>query len=110
MNRLTKWNGKKYVLPQGRTSQGESYWQMIAARLAAYENTGYEPWEIEPKRDNRPRGYDIEIQFDGGVWKEMWFGTGIELSAHLDELREKCNQDGWDDAIIIATKWKKGEQ
>lgn len=38
--RLTSWNGKKWVLPQGR------YWRAIADRLAAYENTGYEPEEI----------------------------------------------------------------
>ena len=109
MNRLTKWNGKKYVLPQGRTSDGDSYWQMIAAKLAAYENTGYEPWEIKPKKDSGPRGYDIEVQHDGGVYQEKWFGTAVELSEKLDDLRERCNQNGWDDAIIIASEWKKGE-
>ena len=40
MNRLTRWNGKKWVLPQGM-------WREIADRLAAYENTGLEPWEID---------------------------------------------------------------
>ena len=39
MPRLTKWNGKKWVLPQGM-------WREIADRLAAYENTGMEPEEI----------------------------------------------------------------
>lgn len=39
MNRLTKWNGKKWILPQGM-------WREIADRLAAYENTGLEPEEI----------------------------------------------------------------
>ncbi len=47
MKRLTVWNGKKYVLPQGRTSDGQSYWRIIAERLAAYENTGLDPEEIE---------------------------------------------------------------
>lgn len=47
MERLTKWNGKKWVLPQGRMSDGQSYWRIIAERLAAYENTGLEPEEIE---------------------------------------------------------------
>ena len=46
MERLTTWNGKKYVLPQGRTSDGQSYWRIIAERLAAYENTGLDPEEI----------------------------------------------------------------
>lgn len=39
MNRLTRWNGKKYVLPQGM-------WREIAERLAAYENTGLEPEQV----------------------------------------------------------------
>lgn len=47
MDRLTKWNGVKWVLPQGRTADGESYWRLIAERLAAYENTGLEPEEVE---------------------------------------------------------------
>lgn len=47
MDRLTKWNGKKWVLPQGRTSDGESYWRIIAERLAEYENTRLTPAEIE---------------------------------------------------------------
>ena len=42
MNRLTRWNGKKFVLPQGR-----GVWREIAERLAAYENTNLEPEEIE---------------------------------------------------------------
>ena len=42
MDRLTRWNGKKYVLPQGYGA-----WREIAERLAAYENTGLEPEEIE---------------------------------------------------------------
>lgn len=45
--RLTKWNGAKWTLPQGRTSDGESYWRLIADRLAAYENTGLTPKAIE---------------------------------------------------------------
>ena len=41
MERLTRWNGQKYVLPQGCGS-----FRRIAERLAAYENTGLEPDEI----------------------------------------------------------------
>lgn len=51
MERLTTWNGKKYVLPQGRTSDGESFWRIIAERLAAYENTGMTPEEIEAMKE-----------------------------------------------------------
>lgn len=39
MNRLTRWNGKKWVLPQGM-------WREIAERLAAYEDTGLEPEQV----------------------------------------------------------------
>lgn len=39
--RLTKWNGKKWILPQNS-------WREIAERLAAYENTGLEPEECFP--------------------------------------------------------------
>lgn len=47
MNRLTKWNGNKFVLPQGKGS-----FRIIAERLAAYENTGLEPDEIAIACDN----------------------------------------------------------
>lgn len=46
-DRLTKWNGSKWVLPQGRTSDGQSYWRIIADTLAAYENNGMTQNEIE---------------------------------------------------------------
>ena len=45
--RLTKWNGKKWILPQGKNQNGESYWRIIADRLAAYENNGLTQDEIE---------------------------------------------------------------
>lgn len=44
-NRLTRWNGKKWVLPS--TANGPGVWREITERLAAYENTGLEPEEIE---------------------------------------------------------------
>lgn len=46
MNRLTRWNGKKWILPQGA-------WREIAERLAAYENTGLEPEQIEALKPDR---------------------------------------------------------
>ena len=48
MERLTKWNGTKWVLPQGRTRTGKSYWREIAELLAIYENIGT-PEEIKEK-------------------------------------------------------------
>ena len=53
MDRLTKWNGKKWVLPQGKNSDGESYWRIIAERLAAYENTGMTPDEIKRLKETK---------------------------------------------------------
>lgn len=40
--RLTRWNGKKWVLPQGYGA-----WREIADRLAAYENSGLEPEDVQ---------------------------------------------------------------
>lgn len=47
MKRLTYWNGKKWILPQGS-------WREIADRLAAYENTGLEPDEIAQLQAHSP--------------------------------------------------------
>lgn len=44
MERLTKWNGKKYVLVNG---QGYGQTRIFTDKLAAYENTGYEPEQIK---------------------------------------------------------------
>ena len=46
MDRLTTWNGSKYILPQGRTAEGESYWRIIADKLAQYENNDPEAKEM----------------------------------------------------------------
>ena len=63
MERLTRWNGEKYILPQGRTSGGESNWRRIAERLGAYEDTGLDPEEIGSldvlKRQAAALGYKL---------------------------------------------------
>lgn len=63
MERLTKWNGSKWVLPQGRTADGESYWRIIAEKLAAYENTGLSPEEVQEliKEANRTNIKDSTV-------------------------------------------------
>jgi len=43
MERMTRWNGKKWVLPQGRV------WREIADRMATYENTGLEPEKLNDR-------------------------------------------------------------
>ena len=105
MDRLTKWNGKKWVLPHGRTSDGESYFRIIAERLAAYENTGYEPEEL-PVKPN-PKGYDIEV-FSGECYhKEIFFGMTDELEKRMEEVGAMArNEWGWHDAIVAASEWK----
>ena len=50
MERLTRWTGKKWVLPQGYGT-----FRQIAERLAAYENTGLEPEEIEAMKAEREK-------------------------------------------------------
>ena len=62
MNRLTHWNGKKWILPQGA-------WREIAERLAAYENTGLTPEQVADLQNaqsldllmdgDRPGKYDL---------------------------------------------------
>ena len=70
MDRLTSWNGKKYVLPQGRTADGQSYWRIIAERLAEYENTGMTPAEIEGMKHLQAMS--------------SWMATGKEVIDHGD--------------------------
>lgn len=104
MSRLTKWNGKKYVLPQGRTSDGQSYWQLIAERLAAYENTGLEPWQITPAE--KPKGYCIEIHCGDCFHRELWYGLPSELPQRMDEIGATARKDwGWSNAGVTATEW-----
>ena len=61
MERLTTWNGKKWILPQGKTSEGESYWRIIAERLAEYENTELTPDEI----------IKLKLFINMKLWKKM---------------------------------------
>lgn len=65
MKRLTKWNGKKYVLVNG---MGYGQTRIICDRLAAYENTMLEPYEIELMIEifktldvNIPKGSDYSM-------------------------------------------------
>lgn len=53
-DRLTTWNGKKYILPQGRGT-----WRLIADRLAAYENCGLEPEELNKSVYSAPEGNPV---------------------------------------------------
>lgn len=61
MERLTKWNGKKWVLPQGAGTHRE-----IAERLAAYENIGMAPetiWQLIKAINQIPDAMQILIKF-----------------------------------------------
>lgn len=101
MERLTKWNGKKWILPQGA-------WREIAERLAAYENTGLEPEEIAelcgvcdarqpmPHRDETISAVFV-MRHGGGYTPPFDPSTGtalltiaevVDLSNNPDVLRE----------------------
>ena len=86
IDRLTTWNGKKWVLPQGRTANGESYWRLIADRLAAYENTGLEPEEITPEpmaaTDEEIDRFLVNAYTDGVQWSKVM--TAAELFNMMD--------------------------
>ena len=73
MDRMTRWNGTKYVLPQGR-----GVWREIAERLAAYENTGLEPDEIEMLKARccyQPEGLTCDNCTDSGHCSEAQSGA-----------------------------------
>lgn len=83
MERLTKWNGKAWVLPQGRTSDGQSYWRIIADRLAEYENAGWvDTKDCEPLEDGEyiiqtvtGRVDTMHYTFKGG-WNTRFYDEG----------------------------------
>lgn len=99
MARLTKWNGKKWILPQGM-------WREIADRLAAYENTGLEPEELSsitgerllavpvPYKLNAPRDEVITAVFirrNGGGYVphiDPTTGTARLLISEVEELAD----------------------
>ena len=89
MARLTIWNGKKWVLPQGRTSDGESNWRRIAERLAAYENTGLEPEECAAER---AKGSWIPFETYGGMLRRECSECGFKTFNHFRFCPE-CGAD-----------------
>lgn len=75
MDRLTHWNGKKWVLPS--TANGPGVWREITERLAAYENTGLEPEEIEAMKVEygEPEGLTCDNCTDRGHCSESQSGA-----------------------------------
>ena len=59
--RLTRWNGKKWVLPQGKGS-----FRRIAERLAAYENTGLTSDEIMELKEKKRTVTRVQRRKDSG--------------------------------------------
>ena len=57
MSRLTRWNGKKWVLP---AANQPGTWRSIADKLAQYEDVDQDPVALQKKLENRT-----------GVWQEM---------------------------------------
>ena len=90
MERLTKWNGKKWVLPQGRTSDGESYWRIIAERLAEYENASERPHN----RPNVNAYWDHVREIYPDARFDFWYSSGelhFYRNADAERLGEKSS-------------------
>ena len=56
MERLTNWNGKKWVLPHGKGA-----FRRIAEKLAAYENTGLNPEQLAYKYLKNKKDFDSDV-------------------------------------------------
>lgn len=83
MDRLTKWNGEKYILPQGRTSDGKSYWRLIAEKLARYENLGTVE-ELKALKEQKNR--DLIMQAIAEAKKEQRFEDEQDLWMMLESI------------------------
>lgn len=85
--RITRWNGKKYVLPQGAGT-----FRMIAERLAAYENTRLEPEEIDALK-HRLNIVDIKKGYDqaGNLFR-------IETVKQYGRYEVRVNDEFWSTA------------
>lgn len=98
MERLTKWKDNKYVLPQGRTSDGQSYWRIVTDRLAAYENTGLAPDEIGKKIRvivKHPGAKPMLCKIDNTLEEmQMIVGGHIEAVTATPDLVVLCNEEG----------------
>ena len=115
MNRITRWNGKKWLLPQGQ-------WRAITDRLAAYENTHLEPEEIEEMKakidgesytDERRKWLDtytatIIQHGEGGniPWEDPITGnayvTVAEIEANADNALVMTNRVGVNHLVIAV--------
>lgn len=95
MERLTKWNGKDWILPQGRTADGRSYWRLIADKLAYYENAEEQGNWIDT-RDCVPiaDGYylvqtvfgellGLPYTLDGG-WNTRQYSDGLDKDSAIE--------------------------
>ena len=102
-NRLTKWNGTKFVLPQGH-----GVWRQIAERLAAYEETGLEPEEIIAlKVRSSPKAEDLspeelERAFRIRDWEYMKMDARTHIEQYVDAgtiFDEDITDDVLDDLV-----------
>ena len=86
MERLTRWNGKMFVLP----TMGKGAAREIAERLAAYENTGLEPGEIIPRKEGEWLWSGGIINCSGcgfGYFPSDYFFNGSEcISSSTDDF------------------------
>lgn len=102
MERLTTWNGSKYVLPQGRTD-GKSNWRRIAEKLAQYEDIG-SPDEIRERLAERdkikvivkhPECKPMLCDIDNTLEEmQMIVGGYIEAAIAAPDVVAVCNEEG----------------
>ena len=83
--RITKWNGNKYVLPQGK-----GYFREIAEKLAAYENTGLEPEDINKLLKGEENSAKSKRIFISGPIS----GTD-DYMGRFAEAEERLREDGY---------------
>ena len=108
--RLTKWNGKKYVLPQGE-------WRLIAERLAAYENTGLMPEEIEKMVNNdvimppKIKAGDLVRVEDhvNAFWREQDIIRQVMFDEHGEERQFAYNMCDSAQAKNVTELYRKKE-
>ena len=106
MERLTRWNGEKYILPQGRTSDGQSNWRLIAERLGAYEDTGYTSEELTEPMYEIAHVEDGEI-VRGGIKAPLltvgkWIQSHLELSPDVVEFAIPADGNAVTETELIA--------
>ena len=96
MERLSKWNGEKFVLPQGR-------WRDIADRLGDYEETGLEPEEISAILNGAVLSKDRNCTVNGLSKADI-----IEVLTIFKNISDKRYSDAFAASIVAVNEYGRG--